>query len=131
MPSQANPAFLDQAIGRLVYAIIPLNIFLTIGYGATTRETHNKGSLMLYLPALVALVVFWAIATVRLVARRRRKNRWRLIALTPPTIILVLQSYAVNESIPWVAAAFLLWLLASLSIAFMPLAGPTTAVDNR
>jgi hypothetical protein len=122
MPPNTSPAFLDQTIGRLVYALIPLNIFLTIAYAATSWETHSQRPLILCALALALLVVFWGIATVRLIARRNRKNRWRLIALTPPTVILVMQAYAVNESIVLLAGAFLVWLAASLSIAFLPTA---------
>jgi hypothetical protein len=127
----STPAFLDQTIGRLVYAIIPLNIFLTIAHAATSWEAHESGSLWLCISALVLLVVFWGIATVRLVSRRRRKNRWRLIALTPPTVILVAQSYALNESIGFLATAFLVWLLASSSLAFLPDASPRPAVQGQ
>lgn len=126
-----TPAFLDQTIGRLVYAIIPLNIFLTIAYGATSWETHSRRSLWLCISSLVLLVLFWSVSTVRLIARRPRRNRWRLIAFTPPTVILVVQTYALNGSLVFLGASFLVWLLASLSIAFMPIEVARPAVQGR
>jgi hypothetical protein len=120
MPRTTTPGFLDQTIGRLVYAIIPLNIFLTVGYGATSLETHAHRSFRLCIASLAVLVLFWGISTVRLIARRRRRNRWRLVALTPPTLILATQAFAGDQTITFLAGEFLVWLLASLSLAFMP-----------
>jgi hypothetical protein len=120
MSPTTPPGFLDQTIGRLVYAIIPLNIFLTVGYGATSLETHARRAYWLCISSLVVLVLFWGISTVRLIARRHRKNRWRLVALTPPTVILATQAFAGDQTIGFLAAEFLVWLLASLSVAFMP-----------
>ena len=131
MMRTAIPEFLDQPIGKLVYAIIPLNIFLTIAHIAASWEAHNQSLLGLCIAALVVLVVFWGISTVRLIARRHRRNRWRLIALTPPTIVLVTHSYEVNASIGFVAATFLIWLLAASSLAFLPGAAPKTAVHSQ
>jgi hypothetical protein len=131
MSHNPHPAFLDQTIGRLVYAIIPVNIFLTIAYGATSWETHSRRALWLCISSLVLLVVFWAISTVRLIALRPRKNRWRLIAFTPPTAILVAESYALDGSIAFLGMAFLVWLLASLSVAFMPIEIRGQAVENQ
>jgi predicted permease len=131
MPPTTPPGFLDQTIGRLVYAIIPLNIFLTVGYGATSLEAHEQRSFWLCIVSLVFLVLFWGISTVRLIARRHRKNRWRLVALTPPTVILATQAFAGNEPVGFLAGEFLIWLLASLSLAFMPDAPSHPAVHGQ
>lgn len=131
MPHTTSPGFLDQTIGRLVYAIIPLNIFLTLGYGATSWEAHERRALWFCIGSLILLALFWGISTVRLIARRQRKNRWRLVALTPPTLILATQAFAWNQTIGFLAGEFLVWLLASLSVAFMPDAHPQSAVHGQ
>jgi hypothetical protein len=131
MPPTTTHGFLDQTIGRLVYAIIPLNIFLTIGYGATSWDTHRQLSISLCLLALVLLVLFWGIGTVRLVARRRRKALWRLVALAPPMAILIAHAIIGNESIAFLVWVFLVWLLASFSLAFVPAAASRLAVHDR
>jgi hypothetical protein len=131
MPPTTTPGFLDQTIGRLVYAIIPLNIFLTIAHAAISLETHAHRAYWLCIVSLALLVLFWAIATVRLIARRRRRNRWRLVALTPPTMILATQAFVGNQTIGFLAGEYLVWLLASMSLAFMPDAPPRSTVHGQ
>jgi len=127
----SNPGFLDQTIGKLVYAIIPLNIFLTLGRGAVSLQNQNRSSLVFYISVLVILILFWGIATVKLVARRRRKVLWRLIALTPPIAIVCIEPMTKSDSLAFLAAAFLVWILASLLLAFAPSDAPSTAVHSR
>ncbi len=127
----STPGFLDQTTGRLVYALIPLNILLMLGHGATAWGAHREGSLLLYVLAFILLAVFWGIATVKLIARRRRKVLWRLIALLPPMAIVIGEPILANQSVLFLLGAFIVWSLASMSLGFLPDAAPQPAVHGR